>query len=217
MPLTIADLHSLLYGFEEFESCNPISKHPCDHVTLHRIKIIPISVGLTLAEADKEGKLFHIEFYPALHRAEVWSAQAWRESLTRHLRLKDKQRAADPLYSLQSRLVILESQIVYHLFSTVATTRSTAERVAQSITRSANPEYLKAFEIFNPPADLFNDVVAIRDEFNKLAPLIVANHPLSSALERPADTTLDLTTITAPSINDNATHDAGEEYPAQRD
>lgn len=215
MAFSIADLHSLLYGFELYESAAAISKHPLDHITLHKIRIVPIKVGVTLAEADPEGKLFHIEFFPSMERAEIWSAQAWRESLTRHLRLKDKQRAADPLYSLQSRLTIVESQIVHHLFSTVSTTRSAAERAAQSITRSANPEYVKAFEIFNPPADLVDAIIAIRDEFNKLAPLIAANHPLAPVLERPTEMPINI--INAEHHEPTDTDDTGEEYPVSRD
>ena len=135
MSLNIADLHSLLYGYDMFESVTPLSLHPLDRVTIHRIRIVPLEIGAAIGAGDVAGKYFHIEFFPAINRAEIWSAQAWRESLTRHLKLKDKQRAADPLYSLQSRLTIIESRIVFHLFSTVAS-RGRAPRPSRKPSRA---------------------------------------------------------------------------------
>lgn len=223
MSLNIADLHSLLYGYDMFESVTPLSLHPLDRVTIHRIRIVPLEIGAAIGAGDVAGKYFHIEFFPAINRAEIWSAQAWRESLTRHLKLKDKQRAADPLYSLQSRLTIIESRIVFHLFSTVAITRTRAEAVAQAITRSGNPYYLSTLELFGPPADLLDDIATIRGEFQKLAPTIPANHPLANSLLQPTPEQLIISNDPL-RIDDGGadgpkkiTDNAGEEYPSPRD
>lgn len=82
--LTIQELYSLLYGFEELCDIKPQSIHPEDH-PIFRVKIVPFSIGAQIRNADSDEKYFHVEFYPPFH-AEVWQSLAWNESLTRRLR-----------------------------------------------------------------------------------------------------------------------------------
>jgi len=82
--LTIQELYSLLYGFEELCDIKPQSIHPEDH-PIFRVKLVPFNIGAQIRNADSDEKYFHVEFYPPFH-AEVWQSLAWNESLTRRLR-----------------------------------------------------------------------------------------------------------------------------------
>ena len=86
--LTISELHSLLYGFEELADFELESIHPDDH-PIFRVKLAPYLIGSALRNADPEEKYFHVEFYPP-DKAEIWESKAWTDSLTRRLRLADR-------------------------------------------------------------------------------------------------------------------------------
>lgn len=83
--LTIHELHSLLYGFEETCDFKTSSVHPEDH-PIFRVKIVPYLIGSALRNADPDERYFHVEFFPP-DKAEIWEAKAWTDSLTRRLRL----------------------------------------------------------------------------------------------------------------------------------
>jgi hypothetical protein len=83
--LTVSEIHSLLYGFEETCDAKLSSVHPEDH-PIFRVKIVPYLIGSALRNADPEERYFHIEFFPP-DKAEIWESKAWNDSLTRRLRL----------------------------------------------------------------------------------------------------------------------------------
>lgn len=85
MDLPLHDLHSLLYGFDQFFGRRPTSVHPHDSPTF-RIHQIPFDLGTAIRNADPDESFFHVEFIPP-DRAELWHSVAWRDSLTRRLRI----------------------------------------------------------------------------------------------------------------------------------
>lgn len=85
MDISLPDLHSLIYGFEEFFAAGPISVHPSDR-PIFKVHVVPFHIGVSIRNADPDESKFHVEFYPP-DRSEVWNAHAWSESLTKRLRL----------------------------------------------------------------------------------------------------------------------------------
>lgn len=89
VPTNLADmnaqlLHALMYTHESWSVLTPRLVHPADH-PIERIKVVPHSIGCLIRDADPSGVYFHVELDPP-HRAEIWSARAWRESITRRIR-----------------------------------------------------------------------------------------------------------------------------------
>jgi len=82
---TTSVIWTLIFGDPRLSLRTPESVHIHDH-PIQRVRSFPLSVGKQLAELDPESNYFHIEFFPAKGIAEVWSAQAWKESLTRKLK-----------------------------------------------------------------------------------------------------------------------------------
>lgn len=101
VQLSLPDLYSLLYSFDQFFGERPI--HLSDHDRpIFPIRIVPLHIGTLLRDTDKEEKYFHVEFTP--HQAEVWNAKAWMDSITRRLRIAGhtahaKQSPIEALYS----------------------------------------------------------------------------------------------------------------------
>lgn len=85
MEISPHTLAQFLYGFDEFFGCRPYSIHPSDYPSF-RVHIIPFSIGSQIRNADPDEAIFHVEFYPP-DRAELWHSAAWRDSLTRRLRV----------------------------------------------------------------------------------------------------------------------------------
>jgi len=85
MEISPSDLHSLIYGFDEYFSSSPLSVHPNDR-PIFKVHIVPFHIGTSIRNSDPDESKFHVEFYPP-DRAEVWNAKAWCESLTKRLRL----------------------------------------------------------------------------------------------------------------------------------
>lgn len=85
IQLSLSDLHSLLYGFDEFfgDRSRSLSVH---ERPIFPILIIPYSLGVAFRNHDSLEKYFHVEFIPP-HKAEIWNSKAWHDSLTRRLRL----------------------------------------------------------------------------------------------------------------------------------
>lgn len=80
-----AVIWTLIFGDPRLSLRTPESVHVNDH-PIQKVKSFPLSVGKQLSELDPEGNFFHIEFFPGKGVAEVWSAHAWKESLTRKLK-----------------------------------------------------------------------------------------------------------------------------------
>lgn len=178
--LNITHLHGLLYGYPEYEDREPISKHPSDQVTVHKIRIIPIALAETIAHADPDGRWFHIEYFPNLNHAELWSAFAWRNSLTRHLRIADASRAADPAFSLQTRLSQAEHQIIVFLFHKHPRgRRSVFENYARHTLRAPDATVqLDFLKMFGAPDSLITLIEETRAAFQTLIPTIPSTHKL---------------------------------------
>lgn len=81
--LGAAEIFSILYGADHLEEPTR-SIHPLDR-PIQRVHVLPHSVGAYLAELDPNEKYFHVELRPPKF-AELWSARAWKDSLTRRLR-----------------------------------------------------------------------------------------------------------------------------------
>lgn len=77
-------LHALMYTHESWGVLTPRLVHPADH-PIERIKVVPHNIGCMIRDSDPTGVYFHVELDPP-HRAEIWSARAWRESITRRIR-----------------------------------------------------------------------------------------------------------------------------------
>lgn len=85
MEISPHTLAQFLYGFDEFFGCRPASIHPSDYPSF-KVYIVPHEIGVNIRNSDPEETMFHVEFYPP-DRAELWHTLAWRDSLTRRLRI----------------------------------------------------------------------------------------------------------------------------------
>jgi hypothetical protein len=85
MELQPHQLAGLLYEFPELAHLRPIL-HPSD-IPIFKVKVIPYELGFLIKQSDPDEVYFHVELYAAPPvRADLWSAIAWKESLTKRLR-----------------------------------------------------------------------------------------------------------------------------------
>lgn len=109
MEISLSDLASCLYGFDDFFGDRPASPHPLDR-PIQPVIIVPYSFGLALMTADVDNSTFHVELFPP-HKAEVWSKQAWDESIIRRLRIAGKTTFAERS-PIEATRAALESQLI---------------------------------------------------------------------------------------------------------
>lgn len=144
LTLDLPTLYSLLYGFEDYDFTRPESLDPREQALVHRIRIVPLNLGQILAELDKDGQFFHIEFYPQKHKAEIWSARSWNESVTKYLKQRAEFRASDPASILADRLPALERELAAHLQMRFRTTREAAVSCAKGMIHyGLDPDFAK--------------------------------------------------------------------------
>jgi hypothetical protein len=79
----LAELHDLI--FNNTIDARPKSLLPNDNPILP-VRVITASLARRLFELDPEEQFFHLEFFPPHPYADLWSAQAWRESVSRKLK-----------------------------------------------------------------------------------------------------------------------------------
>ncbi len=102
--LTLQTLSSLLYGYDEFFGSRPLSLHKADN-PYFRIRVIPLPLAVYIRDNDYDERLFHVEFFPK--HGELWHAAAWRDSLSRKVKLSgglNNPASADPLLDLHASL-----------------------------------------------------------------------------------------------------------------
>jgi hypothetical protein len=106
-----ADLSRLMFGDSKHWHQSPLSVHTSDS-PIQRIKILSPELGRFIAELDPNEEFFHVEFFGTTH-SEVWSALAWRESLTRRLR-HNHQHSTDvnDLVALKQHVIAELTQII---------------------------------------------------------------------------------------------------------
>lgn len=114
MNLTPLELYHLFTHFPELENTAPLSVHPSDN-PIHRVRVVPFAFAERLRIDDPNEDVFHLEFFPKLSRADVWSSVAWKESLSRILKLKAAAREADPSTPLIEELSYLEEEVKVYL------------------------------------------------------------------------------------------------------
>lgn len=95
---------------------SPLSKEPFDY-PIHRILVVPYSLGLRLAAQDPHREHFHFEFFPGIKppRAEIWSRRAWLESTTRRYKAGKLRRETNSNEILLARYNQLRAEILMHL------------------------------------------------------------------------------------------------------
>ena len=157
VTLSIIDLHSLLYSYDQFFGCRPV------HLSTHDrpffpIRIVPLEIGTLLRDTDPQEKYFHVEFTPS--QAEVWNAKAWQDSITRRLRIagasvSSQQSPEEALYSSTSSSLI-------HYFTRQCRMRfAHAQAMAEYLlTGPENPTLLQHAGL---PLDLSSNVTKYRD------------------------------------------------------
>lgn len=157
ITLSITDLHSLLYSYDQFFGCRPV------HLSTHDrpffpIRIVPLEIGTLLRDTDPQEKYFHVEFTPS--QAEVWNAKAWQDSITRRLRIagasvSSQQSPEEALYSSTSSSLI-------HYFTRQCRMRfAHAQAMAEYLlTGPENPTLLQHAGL---PLDLSSNVTKYRD------------------------------------------------------
>jgi len=155
--LTISEIHSLLYGFEETCDAKLSSVHPEDH-PIFRVKIVPYLIGSALRNADPEERYFHIEFFPP-DKAEIWESKAWNDSLTRRLRLAGIVQTYYQTPEESSRAHI-ERLLIQHFKSC-----HLAFRHARAITEMliSGPENLTVLQLAGLPAPLAHELQTYRN------------------------------------------------------
>lgn len=157
VTLSIADLYSLLYSYDQFFGSRPV------HLSTHDrpffpIRIVPIEIGTLLRDTDPAEKYFHVEFTPS--QAEVWNSKAWADSITRRLRIagafvSSQQSPEEALYSSTSASLI-------HYFTRQCRMRfAHAQAMAEYLlTGPENPTLLQHAGL---PLDLSSNVTKYRD------------------------------------------------------
>lgn len=159
--LTIHEIHSLLYGFEETCDCKTSSVHPEDH-PIFRVKIVPYLIGSALRNADPEEKYFHIEFFPP-DRAEIWESKAWTESLTRRLRLAGIVQTYYQTPEESSRAKVERSLIQFFK------SRSLSFKTARALTELlvTGPDNPTVLQIAGLPIELAHELQFYRNSLNE--------------------------------------------------
>ena len=125
--LTAPHLFALLFTAPTCEFVRPRSVHKCDS-PIERVRILPHELGKFLAELDPTEQYFHVEFW-APH-AEVWSAYAWRESLTRTLRHRNVSAAEDDAVALKHGVL---GELISLIGKATRVSHDHAEKTAQAI------------------------------------------------------------------------------------
>lgn len=123
-------LLGLLTEFEDLLSIKPLI-HESDY-PINRVRVIPVELGVAIKQADPDERYFHVELYynPPAH-ADLWTAKAWQESLTKRLRnVKD----GDVLQPVQS-LRINEIQIAVNLRASYGLASEHARHAAEMLLR----------------------------------------------------------------------------------
>lgn len=159
--LTIHELHSLLYGFEEMADAKLRSVHPND-IPIFRVKIVPHLIGSAIRNADPDEKYFHVEFYPPEH-AEIWEAKAWAESLTKRLRTAGFAYTSSRTIEETQRAMI-ESLLLKHF-----KTCNLAFRHARALTEMliSGPENPTVLQLAGLPAPLAHALQTYRNSTNE--------------------------------------------------
>lgn len=159
MEIPAVTLFHFLTTFPEYErdtNSSLLSVHPMDN-PIYRVRPIPYDVALLLQQEDPEEHYFHIEFFPRLGRAELWIATAWKESISRLMKLKAEQ---DRPNAIASRINILEYKIARALMHQVHAERLLAERVAQILVRGERT--LNDIKPLTLPLDIVDELDALR-------------------------------------------------------
>jgi hypothetical protein len=155
----IRELHNLIFH----NSPHAIrSVHPSDTPIL-RIHVIAVDVARRLAELDPDENIFHLEFFPASPIAELWSAQAWNESLTRRLR-HSALKANDN--SLASRTTALKSELAAAILTKLRVPREDA--TATALVCMSTPQMDSMLESLGISPSLINDIRSLRAEHSAL-------------------------------------------------
>lgn len=174
MNLSPQDLSYLFHNYPQFEFSTPTSIHPNDR-PIYKVRIIPLDLGKQIAAEDNEEKYFHVELFPLLNRAELWNAQAWRESISRRIKLATVARDADPSTPLIVRLNHLEEQLKHALCSQIHLRYANASGVAVLVLRGAlTPDQQAFIELLGLPAELLLSIKQTKDELARI------NNPNSS-------------------------------------
>lgn len=171
MNLSPQEIQHLLTTFPDFEYIRPLSVHPSDS-PIQRVRVLPLQLAQQIKLEDPHEDVFHIEEFPAHGRADLWSTVAWRESLSRQLKLKASQKAADPTTPLLDQLHSIEAEIITYLIQTVHLPTRIAIVGAETITRNTLTKDQEAFiQIITLPQELLDRLTTVK---NSLA-LIYAN------------------------------------------
>ena len=145
---TTKDLFALAFGDTRLSLRKIRSVHLSD-CPIHRVKSIPYELGKLLVEQDPEENFFHVEFFTdeATPAAEIWSAQAWKESLTHKLK-----HSRDDTSEVARRQVLMRD-IAYFIARTTKCGGARASDVAKLII-SFDDSHDYLLEIFKAPAEL---------------------------------------------------------------
>lgn len=158
--LSPAHLFLLIYDAANAITVPPRSIHPNDH-PIERVLVIPHNLGKFLAELDPTESLFHVEFWAPY--AEVWSARAWRESITRRLRHKPNA-AQDDLVTLKQYVL---GQLIHAIGRVAKCSHDRAEQTAQALIHFGDQ--------YDAMLDLINIAPELKAKLLKLRALLATN------------------------------------------
>jgi len=162
MNLSPQEIQHLLTTFPDFEYIRPLSIHPSDS-PIQRVRVIPLALAQQIKIEDPHEDVFHVEEFPAHNRADLWSSIAWKESLSRQIKLKASIRAADPTTPLLEQLHNIEAEIVTYLIQQVFLPPRIAIIGAETITRSNLTQDQEAFiKLITLPQELLDRLTRIK-------------------------------------------------------
>lgn len=169
LNLSLPLIRKLLWNFPEFDFQRPKSiTHPADQ-PLYRVKLIPYTLGVELANLDQKEELFHVEFFPEQEpaRAEVWHIDAWRDSLSRIIKHKPSLIYApdDRRLSSEEAAGIFQGELVYILRS-LGLSQTNATSAAELLMRG--PDYSRIAIILGMKEETIRRLENMRNEIKKL-------------------------------------------------
>lgn len=175
--LTARELSDLL--FPDFGP-TPLSQHPRDN-PVYRVRVLSYELGMRIAGLDPGREFFHFEFMPNTlpPRVELWSQRAWRDSLSRQLRIGKHNREHDPEVKFLDRYNRLLDELSLYLKRlshqvSLAKARESAEGFIKS------PSYDDLLPILQVPADMQKEIREVRQLFAELSanPQPIPTQPL---------------------------------------
>lgn len=155
-------LLQLLTEFEDLLNLRPLI-HPLDH-PIHRVKVIPVELGVLIKQHDPTERYFHVEiYYTTPAHADLWTAQAWQESLTKRLRNVKDGEILQPVQSLR----INEIQVAINLRASYGLASEHARHAAEMLLRGDEETRDEIIKLLNLSDIIIQQVNKVRELLNQ--------------------------------------------------